>query len=470
MRARGLALAFTLAVADVAHAHGFGQRYDLPLPLALYICGAALTVVASCVMFAICIRAVAKDADYPRFDLLSTRVGRALSSPLVIALLRLVAVAIYLFVIFAGFAGEQNAFKNIVPVTVWALWWVGLAYFSALIGDLWKLVNPLETIFAAMERAFRLASPRRAWPAAAQSWPAVALYLVFLGLEIAWEGSDTPSRIALVIVLYSLLTWAGMWLFGREAWLAHGEVFTRVFGVLARFSPIHIGLTDRRVTEWHLRPYAVGLVPRAPLDASGVALVLVILAAVSFDGFLETPAWAALVEGFAPEHAALARTVALVVAPLLFAAVYLAFCQLIAIGGRNSERGAYRRVAGLFVLTLVPIAIAYEIAHYLSFLVQAGQYLVPLASDPLGWKWNLFGTANHFVRPAILDARLIWIVSVVAIVAGHVAALYLGHVVSLREFADRRAAVRSQGPMLVLMVGYTMLSLWIIAQPIVNSR
>ena len=122
------------------------------------------------------------------------------------------------------------------------------------------------------------------------------------------------------------------------------------------------------------------------------------------------------------------------------------------------------------MLTLVPIAIAYQVAHYLSFLVQAGQYVIPLASDPFGWGWNLFGTRNYFARVGIVDARLVWIVSVVALVAGHVAALYLAHVLSMREFADRRAAVRSQGPMLVLMVGYTMLSLWIIAQPIVTSR
>src|SRR5205085_8436372 len=113
------------------------------------------------------------------------------------------------------------------------------------------------------------------------------------------------------------------------------------------------------------------------------------------------------------------------------------------------------RVAGLFVLTLVPIAIAYHVAHYLSFLVAAWQYTIALVSDPFGQGWNLFGTANHFVRPGIVDARLVWIVSVGAIVAGHVAALFVSHLLAMREFADRRAAVRSQWPMLVLMVGYT---------------
>jgi hypothetical protein len=300
----------------------------------------------------------------------------------------------------------------------------------------------------------------------------VLLYVLFLWMETAWDGSDVPARVAAAMLAYSVLVWAGMAIYGREAWLEHGEAFTRVFGLLARFSPTEVRLQDRRLTALALRPYAVGLLAHEPADRSEIALVITILAAVSFDGFLETPAWAALNDALAPdgEGALAMRTAALVTAPLIFLAVYVAFCKLIAWSGRLHEARAVRRIAGLFVLTLVPIAIAYQFAHYLSFLVTASQYGIGLASDPLGFGWNLFGTANHLVRPNIIDARTVWLVSLAAIVGGHVAALYLGHVFSLREFADRRAASRSQWPMLVLMVSYTMLSLWIIAQPIVNNR
>jgi hypothetical protein len=213
------------------------------------------------------------------------------------------------------------------------------------------------------------------------------------------------------------------------------------------------------------------LLAQEPVSRSEIALAVTILAAVSFDGFLETPAWAAVNEALAADAAqsTALRTAALLATPLFFLSVYLVFCRLIAWSGApGSERTA--RVAGLFVLTLVPIAIAYQVAHYLSFLVTASQYAIALVSDPFGWGWNLFGTANHLVRPNIVDARLVWLVSLGAIVAGHVAALYLGHLLSMREFADRRLATRSEWPMLVLMVGYTMFSLWMIAQPIVNSR
>jgi hypothetical protein len=57
---------------------------------------------------------------------------------------------------------------------------------------------------------------------------------------------------------------------------------------------------------------------------------------------------------------------------------------------------------------------------------------------------------------------------VTLVVAGHVIAVYLAHAVALREFGSRRLAALSQIPMLALMVAYTMLSLWILAQPIVG--
>jgi hypothetical protein len=60
---------------------------------------------------------------------------------------------------------------------------------------------------------------------------------------------------------------------------------------------------------------------------------------------------------------------------------------------------------------------------------------------------------------AIVDARFLWLFSVVAIVAGHVVAVWLAHITTLRVCDERKKVLVSQIPMLALMVGYTMLSL-----------
>ncbi len=121
------------------------------------------------------------------------------------------------------------------------------------------------------------------------------------------------------------------------------------------------------------------------------------------------------------------------------------------------------------MLSLVPIALAYHLAHYLSCLVLVGQYIIPLSSDPFGMGWDLFGTSLYMADIGIVNARMVWFTSVIAIVTGRIIAVWLAHVMALRTFKNNRAALLSQIPMLLLMVGYTMLSLWILAQPVVET-
>jgi hypothetical protein len=102
-------------------------------------------------------------------------------------------------------------------------------------------------------------------------------------------------------------------------------------------------------------------------------------------------------------------------------------------------------------------------------LLIQGQAIIPLASDPLGLGWDLLGTRDFGPDIGIVDAELVWIAAVIAIVVGHVAAVLVAHVVALRTFGGRHLALASQYPIVVLMIAYTMLSLWILAQPIVEG-
>lgn len=433
-----------------ALAHGFGQRFDLPLPLWMFMGGAGATVAVTFLLLArqrnVQPRAPGQAATVLQHIPLAGGLAAALRSAVL---------ALYLLVIYAGFSGTQNPFKNIAPPMVWALWWVGMAFVSALLGDLWALVNPLDTIYrwTLGERSAKLA-----WPAWAGVWPATVLFFAFVNMELNWEGSEQPASLAAAMLAYSALSWLGMYLFGRRTWLEHGEVFAVVFGLLARFAPNLV-----QAGRWQLRPFGTGLLVEAPLGWSHIVLVMLMLASVSFDGLLETQPWLDMQTALQAPPVVL-RTGALLLLPALFLLVYLGVCRAMAWCGGG---GGLAQTAGWYVLTLVPIAIAYHFAHYLSFLAMAGQYLIPLASDPLNLGWDLFGTRFYFIRLGIVDARMVWYVSLFAIVAGHVAAVWLGHQTALRQFGAR--ATRSQLPMLSLMVAYTLLSLWIIAQPIVNG-
>jgi hypothetical protein len=136
------------------------------------------------------------------------------------------------------------------------------------------------------------------------------------------------------------------------------------------------------------------------------------------------------------------------------------------VSGRRLSGGALARA---FVLTLIPIALAYHMAHYFSFFLIQGQLLIPLLSDPFGVGWNVLGSAGYRPDIGIVGARFAWFTAVIAIVVGHIMAVYLAHVMALRTWREHAPALRSQYPMLVLMVGYTMVSLWILSQPMVEQ-
>jgi hypothetical protein len=284
---------------------------------------------------------------------------------------------------------------------------------------------------------------------------------------------------------YGVYCLAGMAIFGR-IWLERADVLTVAFGVLGRFAPVGVD-ASRSCTgghrRWVLRWPGAGLLRTEPVSASMTVFVLVMLSNVTFDGFLETPLWNRLLDVIATSQTlrplllslqsegvnllGAIKSLGLILFPIIFLASYLAFCFLMSVASGGAA-GSWS-MARWFVLTLVPIAIAYHLAHYASFFALAGQLLVPLASDPLGRGWNLFGTANVHVDPGVISAKFVWYTAVVTIVAGHVIAVVLAHIQAHAVIKDARAALKSQLPLLVLMVAYTTLSLWILSQPVVET-
>ena len=129
----------------------------------------------------------------------------------------------------------------------------------------------------------------------------------------------------------------------------------------------------------------------------------------------------------------------------------------------------YLQYGKIFVYTLIPIALAYHVAHFLLFLLIQGQLIIPLASDPFGFGWDLFGTADYRLNFKLVSPNIYWFVSVIAIVVGHIIAVFLSHSIALRIHDTSEHALQSQYPMLILMVGYTIASLWIITQPMYMS-
>lgn len=494
----GIVVALALAVLSpsIAGAHGFGDRYDLPVPLGLYVGGAGAAVVLSFVIIGLFARGQV-GSSYPRHNLLGWRVGRGIADPVTLEIVKAASAALFLIYLFAGLFGTENPSTNLVPTMTWVIFWVGVAYTSALVGDVWALINPLKVIFTYSESiVYKLTgrdlSRYEPYPERWGAWPAVVLFLGFAWVEIVYTRSGVPANIAILALAYTAVTFGGMWWFGRDQWLRNGDAFTLVFGFFAAFAPTEVrvrgngadadlvndyeafAIAEPNQREWNVRPWGVGLLSVSGLGLSHAFLLILMLATVSFDGFVETGPWSRALIDIYPSISALGSnafslmtTAGLVLAPLAFLGVFALTAWLMRrlVDTPTSAIGLVR----VFAMSLVPIALAYHVAHFFSFLLIQGQRIIPLASDPFGWGWDLLGTADYVVDISVINARFMWILSISAIVLGHIIAVYVAHVYAVRMFPGKGQAVRSQYPMLGLMAGYTMVSLWIVAQPIVEA-
>src|SRR5262249_5896469 len=263
-----------------AAAHGLGQRYELPVPLGLYLTGAGLAVGLSFLLMAGFLRRGAVPVDRA-VELGGPLRDREVARRVLRWTLRLTALAVFALLIAAGFFGAQRPFKNITPIAVWVLWWVGFTYLAAFVGDCWPVLNPWATVYDLVHWGRPPGRARVTFQARWGVGPAVLAFVTFVAMELGWSQREVPRSLALAMLGYSVLTWLAMAVFGRDAWLAGGEVFSVYFATLGRFAPLasRAGNPHRHLVA---RPFAVGLLVERPVPPTMTLFVLLMLASVTF--------------------------------------------------------------------------------------------------------------------------------------------------------------------------------------------
>jgi hypothetical protein len=457
--------------------HGFGQRYDLPASLALYLFAAGGVVVLSFVLVVLFAgeQVGAKAIQYPR---------RAIPFLLPIARSpwpRIIGGAVGVLglatIIVTGLFGSNKPEINPTEYLTWIYFWAGTVILSGLVGNLWYLLNPWAAIYDGLKKLGLPSPPLRGGaPHMVGSlgiWPAVLAFFLFACLELTTGMANRPWLVGSLALLYSAVTLAGMYLFGRDEWLDHCEAFTVLFGIVGRFSPLEAERDERRrITAVYLRPWGVGLLQPSPTGWDRVVFVILMLSTLAFDGIEGTKAWSDFIiatEPYWQPSGAFGffalKTLSMTLLTGAFLLIFIAFMEMVIyFGNRKLDLKA---TVTAFALTLVPIALVYNAAHNYSYVVVQSQGLIPLLNDPLAKGWNLLpALAAYKPSFALAQASTVWFAQIVLIVVGHVIAVYLSHLKAGEKFRTAQRALLSQYPMLVLMVMYTMTSLWILAQPI----
>jgi hypothetical protein len=446
----GLLFLLAALAPGAASAHATERAVILTMPTGYYLAGAAAAVALT----ALAAAAAPRLPDPRPVRLLARRVlvPRAASSWLACILLwALVAV---------GVLGSRDPLRNPLVHWVWTFLWVALPLACIFLGNLARPINPwfgpVRTARRLLGRSGGIGLDRLG------HWPAVAGLFAFAWFEIVSLAPADPANLARVVAGYWVIVFLLALLEG-EGWLDRGETFGAYFGLVGRIAPLWHETEGARTRLMAGLP-GTQVLAMPPLGASGAAFVTLALAAVTFDGLSETFWWLARIGVNPLEFPGRSAVQGVNTLGLLAAwgLVSGSILGAIALGRRLAGRTTpFGADAGPWMLSFLPIAAGYHVAHYLVALLTDGQYAIVALGDPFDRGWNPFGLPQNWVSFGMLShidaVRTIWNIQFTAILAAHLLAVLLG----LKLAVPARPVAHA--PMTVLMVLYTILGLWLLS-------
>jgi hypothetical protein len=446
----GASAIFVIFAGSAVRAHASEQGFVLLLPTDIYIAAGGATVALTVALLAVLPGGVARGVFRP----VSLARGPALPTRAT----SLAVTVILLWLVWRGLDGPRDPMANPLSLSVWVVFWIVLVSLQGLLGDLWRCLNPWTGLAAVIGRTAGRRPPLR-YPRGLGHWPGVLSFLAFAGFLLADPAPADPSRLAVAVGAYWAFHMVALLLFGAP-WLLRAEGITLMMRSYARMGIFGAarGRLALGVPGWRILA--------RPMPPPGLAiLMLVLLGSGSFDGLNETFLWLGVLGinplEFPGRSAVIwPNLVGLLAANAALIAIFAGFLSLgdRLTGGRTGLGVLICRYAP----TMLPIALAYHIVHYLPSVLLDAQYV-------LAWLAEVTGIGHVHVRAGFLSSsgpvRVIWMTQAGLVVAGHVIAILLAHAIALRAGQDTRRAAISQAPLAIFMVAYTVFGLWLLAAP-----
>lgn len=447
-----------LVIASPALAHVSERALVLILPTDIYtrfgVAAVVLTIVLTVALRpAIFHRILGADWVEPAADPTNPRPGRLAIATSVLAFLA------FAFLVLTGLGGSRDPLVNLLPLTLFTVWWICFPLAQVAFGNIWVWINPWT---GPATLAFGDLKPLR-MPDWLASWPALATYILTGIYTLTDIAPDDPERLAKVAAGYWFFHFAMCGIFGL-GWLHRGEGFTLFFDLIAKLSVV-----ARRGIRFPGKAIFSGSVP----DASVGVFAVTSLAIGSFDGLNETFWWMGQIGVNPLEFPGRSAVVwenrlglfgSILLLNLVFAfAVWLGLVL-------TGRRGEFLRLWRMLALSILPIALGYHAAHYLTSALVNLQYFAVSLNDPMQTGVGFLGLNSHSITTSFFNqhhtVRAIWLTQASAIVVAHIVAVILAHGITLTLFRRHGPAVIAQLPISIFMIGYTFLGLWLLASPV----
>lgn len=441
--AGGLAVVLT---PGLAFACALPPSVILTLPTGHYITAAALTVALTAVM----------GAAAHRLPVMKPGLVWERRVLLPLSLTSYLTFLAFLGLIFVGLYGDRDPMHNLMTLVFWTGVWIVVPLGSMLLGNLWRPLNPwmgpVRVARTLIGRGGSIGLSRLGY------WPAVAGYAGFVWFQMVSLYPDDPAVLAQVALAYWVVIFAFAVLEGED-WLEQGEFLTVLFGFIAKVAPLWHEPAGRRTRLMRGWP-GTQVLSMPPLSPSALVFVSLALAALTFDGLAETFWWQALIGENPLEPSGRSAVMWQNTAGLL--AVWVLTLGLILGAITLGQQAGGGFATGPVMLSFLAIAAGYHAAHYLVMLLTAGQYTLAALNDPLMTGDSWLGLPPFFVSFGFLtDPKVMPVIyglQFAAILGAHLLAVLLG-----LKLAGQGARPIAHLPMTVLMVGYTVLGLWLLS-------
>lgn len=442
-----------------ASAHSFGVLYNLPVPFWLYLYGGAGAIIASFIIISYLVHMKELRAESREF-IFAGGVLNFVNKRWFTNSAKALAAAFFLLTILSGLFGDNNSYTNINMTVFWIIFMLGFTYLTALVGDMYRAINPIRSLVEWVESIGWKVNPVMDYPKRLSYYPALIFYFLFIYIEL-FEATS-PFSLSLFILQYLLFSIIGVMLWGKENWFKYCDFFGVFFKLIGSLSILHA-----RDGKIYLRPPFSGLLKEKIENFSELLFILFMLSSTAFDGFSETRVFYDIYDWLRFIPFRIFDAGILILSPFLFLGIYTLLIWLTKIIARSAI--SIKELLLRFAPSLIPIAVAYNVAHYYTLIITEGQKFISLISDPFGFGWNLFGTAGFEPNISLADANITWHAQVAIILLGHIAGVYMAHAEAIKTFQNGKNTILSQVPMLLLMVTYTMAGLWILSQPITSG-
>jgi len=473
-------LFFLYFFSSQAFAHAFDEKYDLPLPINYFLWGAAGTVLLTYFLAIFFLKSP--------IGILRTNALAEMKPPVffhnqlryLLLPIQLCFLSIVGGLLIIGITGPQNPLMNLIPHVLWVNWWIGMPLLFMIFGNILQLFSPVDTLFNGISLLFKKPLiPLLKYPSWLGCWPATFLLLSWCWIEVIYPNAALPRYISVIVIIWLITCTSLKILFGKDCVRNHLDFFAIYFSYFGKTSPFYYPEKKSQGVAL-IWPFKGLLVNNQPSSISGsVSFVIAMLSTVLFDGLHGSDAWQ-FYEKFLTKYVPklldingyVAGAIGVFLVWFVLYAIFLLSCALNLILCKYfypQIKMNFQNIVKNFAPTLVPIAIAYLIAHNFSSLILQGQNFLALLSDPYQLGWDICGTANLRPDITLIDAKLTWYIAIVSILLGHVISIWLCHLSALKLFKSPRVAGVSTLPLSLVMIIYTVISLIVLAEPLVNS-